>query len=162
MITETDYAYLAGLIDGDGCVLVRRRDHPTRPGDRERGPSYGLNLSIGGEPKHLTGLRELFGNVGFIYIRKKEGQRHLAEWTIAAKRGLVLLRLVVPYMRLKKAQAELALAMPMPVSRWGVTTALREKQESIRLEIKRLNTLGRGKKTQESKTGGYSDVCRTA
>lgn len=160
MIIETDYAYLAGLIDGDGCVLVRRRDHAAQVRDRKRGPSYSLAVKIGGEPKHLNGLRTLHGNIGSIWTRKKPGKRHLAEWTLSSKRAFVLLKRVVPYMILKRKQGELVLAMPWPVSRWGVTPELRARQEEIRLEIKRLNKTGRGKETQSSQTGGFNDVSR--
>ena len=148
MATATDYAYLAGLIDGDGCILLRRRDYPNRPGDRARSQSYSLNLKIGGEPNHLFGLRTTFEMVGSIWIRKRPGQRHLAEWTIAAKRGLNLLEHVAPYLLLKKKQADLILAMPWPKSRWTATAEIRQKQEETRLEIKRLNTLVRGKEKQ--------------
>lgn len=145
MITETDYAYLAGLIDGDGCVLVRRRDHKARPGDRQRGPSFSLNVKVGGETKHIYDLRKKHGNVGSVYTRKGKRKRHLAEWTIAAKRGRALLEKVVPHLILKRPQGLLVLQMPWPGSRWGVTPELRAEQERIRLEIKRLNKLGRGK-----------------
>jgi hypothetical protein len=146
MIQETDYAYLAGLIDGDGCVLVRRRDrNKESTGDRRRGPSFSINVKIGGETKHIYGLREKHENIGSVYTRKGKRKRHLAEWTIAAKRGRALLEKVVPHMILKKPQGLLVLQMPWPGSRWGVTPELRAEQERIRLEIKRLNKLGRGK-----------------
>lgn len=148
MISETDYAYLAGLIDGDGCILVRRRDHLATLSDRQRGQSYDSQVRIGGETTHLTLLRELHQNTGTIYVRKREGQRHLAEWTLSGQKGVRLLERITPYLKLKKRQGELLLSLPWPKSRWAATPEVRAEQERIRLEIKKANQLGRGKEKQ--------------
>jgi hypothetical protein len=144
-VNRTDYAYLAGLIDGDGCILVRRRDRDWGRDGKRRTSGYTLNVKISGETNHLTRLRAQHDGVGSMHIQKGNRKRHLAEWTIAHKRGLALLVKIVPFMQLKRAQAELCLQMPWPRSRWAATPELRAHQEEIRLQIKRLNKLGRGR-----------------
>jgi len=144
-LSDTTLAYLAGMIDGEGSIGVRRRDKPATRGDRARGLSYNLKISIAGEPNHLYNLRQDVGNLGSLYIRKRFGQRHLAEWIIAHGQARLLASRVMPFLRLKRRQVELLLEMPQFKSRWEVTPEIRQKQEAIRLEIKSLNKLGKGR-----------------
>lgn len=139
-------AYLAGMIDGDGSIMVRRRDKGKSKGDRARNISFILLIVIGGEPTHLRKLRAIWGNIGNIYIRKRKSQRHLALWTIASNQARSILGLVEPHLILKRRQAIVALSMPQPVTRWGVTPELRAAQERCRIKISNLNSrTGRGK-----------------
>ena len=146
-------AYLAGLVDGDGYIGVRRRDKPATTGDRRRNISFIVLLKIGGEPQHITALREEWCRIGSIHTRKRPSQRHLAEWTIASNQARRVLEAIEPYLKLKHPQAQLAIAMPQPVSRWGVTQTLRDAQESARIAISNSNSrTGRGKAIE------YGDV----
>lgn len=138
-------AYLAGLIDGDGSLLVRRRDRSASAGDRARGVSFILRVSIAGETEHINGLRSELSGLGNVWVRQRPEQRHLAEWVIAGGQARMLLAAVVPFLRLKRRQAEVMLAMPMPRSRWAATPELRHAQEAARVEVSRLNCrFGRG------------------
>lgn len=139
-------AYLAGLLDGDGCIMIRRREKVATFTDRRRGLSFIVLAAIGGEQGHLHALRVEAGGLGTTWVRKREGQRHLAEWKIAGGQARVFLGAIQPYLRLKKEQARVALGMPQPRSRWGATPVLRAEQERRFIEIKRLNhQFGRGK-----------------
>ena len=134
-------AYLAGLIDGDGCILILSRKGPATRSDRARGLSFIVEVKIGGDSEHLRGLRQEFKNIGSVYVRPMD---HLAEWTIAGQMARSLLADTLPYLRLKKRQALLALGMPHPRTRWGVTNELRERQAWHQAEVRRLNHRGRG------------------
>lgn len=145
MITDRQWAYLAGLIDGDGSIMVRRRDKPSTINDRARNISFELKVTIGGQPKHLATVRAVYGG-GNLYIRKREGQRHLAEWRVVARQARRVLEGIEPYLMLKQRQARIALAMPRPIARWGITPELRAAQEQARVDISNLNSAaGRGK-----------------
>jgi hypothetical protein len=153
-LSVAQLAYLAGLVDGDGSIMVRRRvrsrgSHARRRGspDRRR-TGFTTILSVGGETVHLTNLRSEFGNIGTLYVRKRKGQRHLAEWRNADSKATSLIVVIVPYLRLKRQQAELVISMPRARSRWAATPEIRKRQEWIRSEIQRLNRRGRGKKRQ--------------
>ena len=149
LLPTTDWAYLAGLLDGDGCILIRRRDKSKTTGDRQRGISFITIITIGGEVSHLQGLRDKY-LVGSVYIRKRIGLRHLAIWTIAGSIAIAVLKQLIPFLSLKLKQAIVALSMPRPRSRWGVTPELRNTQESCRILIQQLNQLGRGKKEKRN------------
>jgi hypothetical protein len=138
------HAYLAGLIDGDGSIMIIRRQKGITKGDRKRGLSFQTFVKIGGETKHLTALRQDH-RIGNLWIRKRPGQRHLAEWIIAGNQARNLLQSVLPYLRLKTDQAKTALTMPQCRSRWDATPALREAQLASWQLMKRLNhRVGRG------------------
>lgn len=146
---EEQLGYLAGLIDGDGCIVVRRRERRATKGDRARGASFIPIVNVAGEVTHLTELRdELRGIPGRVYIvRRQSGHlRAMAEWTVAGTQAVALLVALSSHLRLKRRQAETVLAMPMPRSRWAVTPELREKQEQARLLVQKFNQRGRGRK----------------
>ena len=98
-------AYIAGFLDGDGCImlqLVYRHDYVL---------GYQIRASIVFYQKKqyrifLYWLQKQFDNVGYIRDRN-DG---MSEYTIVgiADVGKVL-HLLLPYLRLKKPQAEIAL-----------------------------------------------------
>lgn len=136
------YAYLAGLIDGDGCILIRKREKEKTATDRKRGMSFIVLVKIGGYPPHLKELKDRIG-LGQLNICKRG--KHLAEWVIAGKQAEYLLSKIVNHLKLKKEQAKIAINMPHPRSRWLATDKMRKTQEMHRLKIQELNRVGRGK-----------------
>jgi len=137
--------YLAGLIDGDGSILIIRRDKLTTIGDRKRGESFETSIKIGGEPKHLKGLQKEMGGIGYIWIRKRPGQRHLAEWSIAGRYCRPFLKQIIEHLRLKKKQAQLVLDFPRIKSRWDATPQIKKFRLGCWKKMKRLNQTGRGR-----------------
>lgn len=98
-------AYIAGFLDGDGCImlqLVYRHDYVL---------GYQIRASVVFYQKQqyrsfLQWLQDQFGDIGYIRNRN-DG---MSEYTIVgiADVGKVL-QLLLPYLRLKKPQAEIAL-----------------------------------------------------
>ncbi len=98
-------AYIAGFLDGDGCImlqLVYRHDYVL---------GYQIRASIVFYQKQqyrsfLHWLQDQFKGIGYIRNRN-DG---MSEYTIVgiADVGTVL-QLLLPYLRLKKSQAEIAL-----------------------------------------------------
>lgn len=138
-------AYLAGLIDGDGSIIVSRRDKGLTKHDRKRKMSFELVVKVGGETHHMLALRREWGNIGSVYVRKRPGQRHLAEWLIAARQSRIVLRQIARYLKLKKRQAQNGLSFPMCRSRWDATPGFRREQLRRWRLMKYLNSrVGRG------------------
>lgn len=98
-IADTDAAYVAGLIDGEGCLPLVRS-----------GPSsYAAKMSIGMTDKeYLQSIKSLCG-VGRMDSRKpqKEGWKACHVWTVGSSGLRRLLTTVEPYLILKKRQAVL-------------------------------------------------------
>lgn len=102
-LTEKEKAYIAGFLDGDGCVmyqLIRRKDY-----------KYGFEIraSIVFYQKtlhrwHLEELKKLL-KVGYLRDRK-DG---LTEYTIVGLEPTIkILKMLKPYCRLKKEHIKLA------------------------------------------------------
>ena len=104
VISATIKSYIAGFLDGDGCImfqLVRRKDYIY---------GYQIRASIVFYQKrtyypHLEWLKSIFRN-GYLRIRKD----NMAEYTIVGIKDVCkVIKLLRPYVRLKKEHIKLAL-----------------------------------------------------
>lgn len=104
MISEKR-SYIAGFLDGDGCImlqLVYRHDYVL---------GYQIRTSIVFYQKQqyqtfLVWLQDQFGGIGYIRDRN-DG---MSEYTIVGKTDVEsVLKQLLPYLRLKKPQAVIAL-----------------------------------------------------
>ena len=96
MPADTDWAYLAGIIDGEGCINV----------SMNTGGAFFLQLRITQKNRNdLTELQKRFG--GSIYPKRRESSVQL-DWL--GRKADVILRKVFPYLRWKIDEAELAIA----------------------------------------------------
>lgn len=102
MAEVTDLAWAAGLIDGEGCVLIAKRS----------GRDYQLRLTVA--MVHKPTLDRLQSTFGFGNVRphvgsRPEGWRQKWVWCISARQALTVLELVRPFMTTKAAEADIAL-----------------------------------------------------
>ncbi len=102
---KEEMAYIAGFLDGDGCImlqLVYRHDYVL---------GYQIRASVVFYQKQqyqsfLHWLQDQFDGVGYIRNRN-DG---MSEYTIVGIADVgKILQLLLPYLRLKKPQAEIAL-----------------------------------------------------
>jgi hypothetical protein len=103
-VTERDSAYIAGFLDGDGCImlqLVYRKDYLL---------GYQIRASIVfyQNQQNFQFLAWLKKKLTYGYLRnRKDG---ITEYTIVGKKPVEkVLKILKPYLRLKKKQATLAL-----------------------------------------------------
>lgn len=103
MLNDIQKAYLAGIIDGEGCITIHKGV-----------PNYQVWLRVGSTNKSLVEyLQGLLG--GTIRIQRQPSYRHarLYLWGLFAADGVrMILREVLPYLIVKKAAAENALKQP--------------------------------------------------
>ena|SRR3989338_1267495 len=101
IISPTTKSYIAGFLDGDGCImfqLIRRQDYIH---------GFQVRASIvfyqkTNNRRHLEWLKGIF-RLGYIRDRK-DG---MTEYTIVGLKPVIkILKLLRPYMRLKKAHAD--------------------------------------------------------
>ena len=101
MLSETEKAYLAGLFDGDGCVVINRIKLPGRPS-----PAFCLTVQYAQkECSILERWRDKLG-LGTIYHKHKAGTN---EWTMNGQDAETFLKMILPYLDLKRAEAEIGL-----------------------------------------------------
>ena len=101
-ISEEKWAYLAGLIDGEGHIGISKHARP-----RYRYFYFQLKVAIVQKDDDIPNwLKNTFG--GYIrVITKRENVYY--EWSIGGKRAAWLLSETKKYMRGKKPQAEIAI-----------------------------------------------------
>jgi hypothetical protein len=108
-------AYTAGVIDGDGSISI------SREGGRKGTRNYTLSIWVANTDRRLLDwLRSVYG--GSVsnpqkrsQYRKPMYQYHLTGWRVATLLGLLL-----PYLKLKHPQAELALQFQSRKLRYGL------------------------------------------
>jgi hypothetical protein len=110
-LTEAEKGYLAGIIDGEGCILMNREK------GRKGEYIYRLSVTIANSSKNLHGwLEEKL--VGRGYVRRvkptkdrvghPERWKPMYNWVVSGSRkAIVLLREIAPYLVIKREQAEL-------------------------------------------------------
>lgn len=105
-LKEEESAYIAGFLDGDGCImlqLIYRKDYKL---------GYQIRASIvfyqkTEKRKFLSWLKTIF-KVGYIRDRRD----NISEYTIVGVNPVKkVLLLLLPYLRLKRGQAILALSV---------------------------------------------------
>lgn len=129
MENKLKLAYMAGFFDGEGYVGILKR---------KRGNwniEYFLQLSIGQKDgATMDWITENYG--GKTYLVKRDGTFY---WTCSNKMALNLLTQIVPYLKYKKPQAELALEfyknrnLKRPIPKEEL-----ERRENIYLKMKAL------------------------
>lgn len=102
--TPTEIAWTAGIIDGEGCIGIYS--------DRSKGPdSHRLYLTVANtEERMLVRLKTLWG--GDYRLQKRRTSAHhrcVWAWRMHDRAAGRFLEVVLPYLVVKKEQAEIAL-----------------------------------------------------
>jgi hypothetical protein len=102
-LPDTEWAYLAGFIDADGCISANTR---------EKWSNYYPRVSISQvEGDYLAQLKQWFGGALRYRIPSGVGSRMIWNLQIPSGGSRIVLQGVLPYLRYKKPQAEIALAI---------------------------------------------------
>ena len=142
-LTETQIAYAAGIIDGEGCIVISRDKNAKHVG----GIGYYLALQVlttdGLLPNYLKGL---FGG----NIRKSTDPRGFADrecWYAVSAHAAAVLELVLPYLLVKKDQALLAMEFRKTVGRPGPGALTDEIRQQRREQYENMRALKRKRPT---------------
>jgi hypothetical protein len=149
-VSEMDFVRLAAYIDGEGSIAISQ---DLRVGGRWKSVSQNLCLVISNtNVPFITWLRETFA--GSVYFVKYEKCKHLGKkqtmrWQVNDRKAEAILSRCLPYMIIKRPQAEVGLAfMKLKRSRGAMAGRTVLSQEEIaqrtlmRSEIQRLNQDG--------------------
>lgn len=108
--------YMAGFFDGEGCICLSQNIYSKRKYIR-----YTMEVSIsqsgifGGSI--LKDFKSVFG--GYFWKRNREGRKIIGIWFNKAMKACIFLEQILPYLRLKKEQAELAIEFQKILSSYG-------------------------------------------
>ena len=102
---KTDIAYMAGIIDGEGCIGIHRA------GKKPNGnPQYFLRVVIGMCNEYIPNLfRFYFGGQVIFCQPRKENWNPQWRWAVTYEQAAQCLKILLPYLRLKRDEAILGL-----------------------------------------------------
>lgn len=123
---RTDLAYLAGIVDGEGYIGITA-DHRTRNPDR---PCWRLRVAVTNTNEWLMQHLKFSIGGGTIILRSDKRQKPCYQWEIGNRKAAEFLKLILPYLRLKRPQAELAIKFQASISK--STRILTEEQLAVR------------------------------
>ncbi len=105
---NTDLAYMAGILDGEGCILIQKK----RPTGGKHS-KYTLSVTVGSTDEWLCWYFQMVwgGSVYQVGRTSKDSWKWqpLWQWYLGAHASVVMLDALMPYLKLKKPQAELAI-----------------------------------------------------
>jgi hypothetical protein len=99
---KTDIAYIAGFFDGEGCVRIARQ----KKSYRVRVGFTNNDLTL------LTWVQSILG--GRLYQKKRASVRHAQGWELLLTKNAEIelaLRHLLPFIKIKRKQAELSLSL---------------------------------------------------
>lgn len=139
-----DIIYLAGLLDGEGCILIMK----TRPEKAARfvSPSYVLRVSIAMTHKEtIEWIHNTFGGNFGLSRKAKNGWKAVWRWNFHSQKASDLLKLMLPYLITKRNEAIVAIefqalvksqkaghGVALTANQIAERGALKEKLQSLR------------------------------
>ena len=146
-------AYIAGLWDGEGSFMLIRTGHiSARTGMRECVATAQICMTINGQQeKVLKLLKEMYDGCLFEIKdppSKNKNGKPVLMWRIAAQKARLFAKDLIPYLRMKKRQAEIIIEFSeikersrRAGSRW---TPINEQERQLLVdEIHTLNHRGK-------------------
>lgn len=128
-----DRAYLAGILDGEGTFAVG-----VAFAARSVNPSHYFRVSISNCDE---GLMAWLADIGGTVKRVRHfANRPVLSWSVAGDNAFTFTRAVLPYLRIKRGQAELALRLEALRSQGQILPpeVVAERSE-IKRQVERLN-----------------------
>lgn len=143
-MTEPQVAYFAGLLDGEGCISLAHRRQYITP-----------TLQIANTCRELLKWVQHWFTGGIYEIRnsRKDNRKQSYVWSIAGQKAQRAIKLALPYLLVKRRQAELVLgikrfaAIHVPGHKGRVVSVMTPQDfalnASIVTQIRQLNMRGR-------------------
>lgn len=145
----TDVAYLAGLMDGEGSIVIFRYLASPHQRNGKRYPRYRACVSVyNTDRRPLDWIAETFG--GKVYGRRNtiRNQKEELTWQASYRQALPILEAVLPYLKIKAEQARLYLGFygnGLVGNRWGrrgTPAHIAEARASVYATMSDLNRKG--------------------
>ena len=144
MNSIADIAWSAGIIDGEGTISIfpRYRSDAIKKGTSFRNHGYCMRVSASNtDPRIIRKLAELWGGSFRLVKSNRSNRSPCWHWVIAAKKALVVVEQITPYLVCKKEQAILAISFQsrMVSGRNALSDSEIELRKCIFEEMKQLN-----------------------
>lgn len=103
---QTEIAYLAGVLDSDGTIGVKRSTYAVRVTKDSHQPSYSERIHIRQvERQALDLFSALFGGSVSVQPAATPNRKPLFRWGLTDRKAATALRVLLPHLRIKRLQA---------------------------------------------------------
>jgi hypothetical protein len=162
MLSETEKAYLAGLVDGEGWIGVELKMPEHTNGCRRA--SFMVTVRVVNTKRKCLDWIENKTGVGTVHPSRKKikGQRLVYEYRACTLQAAAILKQIAPYLIIKQEQAKLVMTLAeirfkqKKSGMNGITNEEWEKQYEIYKQVKMLNK--RGDETKEFKIRTIQEI----
>jgi hypothetical protein len=137
-VSEVDLAYAAGIIDGEGTICICHIRRPKCNPDWENRLLVEVNTT---DNVIVPWLKSTFGSTVHLQKATRPGCKNSNRWVCTHRRAVAFLQLVMPYLKLKKTQAVLAINFQGSKNWGGKNRWYRKTQEEIDFEDKCLKEM---------------------
>lgn len=130
-MTQTDAAWAAGFIDGEGYIGITREYNP-----KYQKTYYKVTLMVG--QVHLLPIEKLQLMFGGKVSHRDNKHQGFWTWRVSGENAYSAIRYILPYLVAKKRQAELLLQfgeINPARNQWGQTMPITAEVESHRREL---------------------------
>ena len=111
-MNETTKAYLAGILDADGYFTIKRSTYHMRVRGDSSVPVFSEKVGMKQVvPIAIDLLHEYFGGYKRIEKPSAKNGKPLHAWSVTDKKACNLVRTLLPYLRIKRKQAELLIEL---------------------------------------------------
>lgn len=143
-----DYAYTAGCIDCDGWVSIKKTNISR---EKEKTPRYKLQVGVTGKDARVQQF--LYGvwggDLNFKDNSEKEKREginstYIWEWIINSNQAKEMLKKILPYLKYKKDQADIAIRLQDRMQKAGspkISEYELSKREELYLKCKELKKI---------------------
>lgn len=146
MNKEAVRAYLAGIIDGEGCITITRRKVRRV---KTNNWFYEPQIIIANSCKTMLDFCAGYYGGWIAILKKRKGHTTAYQWKATGDEMRAILKDVLPYLIVRRKQANKVLSFPSYMSRgWGNKPFKGRSQEELKeqedlwIELKKLNSRG--------------------
>ena len=105
---KTDLAYFAGILDGEGSIVIHKNKPQTQRGSIN--PTYVIEVNLTNTNEWIVRQFHFsFGGNVYLNKRKTDKTQNIWVWQISANKALPFLKTLLPYLKLKRGQVEIAI-----------------------------------------------------
>src|SRR5579859_1082903 len=133
MASQIDIEYMAGLLDGEGCITISRSKTPPRYGQKT--PRFDTRINIANT--HLPTVLWAQTTFGGAIFERNTRDRPLYILSWSPRPGRDFLRQIFPFLRIKREQAALLEAFFVLREQTKHSTRPRSEAGTVALEIYR-------------------------
>ena len=142
-LSVAEAAYLAGLIDGDGCFFIEKIKKKNRKRELTGIFGYVPSLRVTNTNKFLAELCNQYGGFWITEVEKDTWKR-VYRWILSTRLCKFYIPQLLPYLKIRYKQAQVMLSALEECHGTGYPQN-KVKMEQYRKELQRLNMRGKKK-----------------